>query len=137
MWQMKPPYRRAARWQSTAIEYSVEIDSDAEPTELDMLLRRVDAVAEIRTEVPFEKLLGQKVTVKIHPKAGDRFFNGIVTYFGKIGLSMNHTRYVAVLNPKLTLFDYARDCRVAVRDIGYPDYAFSFLGFRVVLPPGQ
>jgi len=34
-------------WQSTAIEYSVEIDSDAEPTELDMLLRRVDAVAEI------------------------------------------------------------------------------------------
>jgi type VI secretion system secreted protein VgrG len=25
---------------------------------------------------------------------------------------MNHTRYVAVLNPKLTLFDYARDCRI-------------------------
>ena len=52
-------------------------------------------------------------TVHIKLDTGDtRFFNGIVTYFGKVGLSMNHTRYVAVLNPKLTLFDYARDCRI-------------------------
>jgi hypothetical protein len=34
-------------WHSNGIEYWVEIDSDAEPAELDTLLRRVDAVAEI------------------------------------------------------------------------------------------
>jgi len=34
-------------WHSTGIEYWVEIDCDAEPSELDSLLRRVDAVAEI------------------------------------------------------------------------------------------
>jgi len=34
-------------WHSTGIEYWVEIDCDAEPSEVDALLRRVDAVAEI------------------------------------------------------------------------------------------
>ncbi len=64
-------------------------------------------------DIPVDKVLGQSLTVHIKLDTGDtRFFNGIVTYFGKVGLSMNHTRYVAVLNPKLTLFDYARDCRI-------------------------
>ena len=34
-------------WHSTGIKYWVEIDCDAPPSELDELLRRVDAVAEI------------------------------------------------------------------------------------------
>lgn len=34
-------------WHSTGIEYWVELDSDADPAELDALLRRVDDVAEI------------------------------------------------------------------------------------------
>ena len=34
-------------WHSTGIEYWIEIDSDAERAQLDALLRRVDAVAEI------------------------------------------------------------------------------------------
>jgi type VI secretion system secreted protein VgrG len=64
-------------------------------------------------DIPVDKVLGQSLTVHVKLDTGDtRFFNGIVTYFGKIGLSMNHTRYVAVLHPKLTLFDYARDCRI-------------------------
>ena len=64
-------------------------------------------------DIPVDKVLGQSLTVHIRLDTGDtRFFNGIVTYFGKLGLSMNHTRYVAVLNPKLALFDYARDCRI-------------------------
>jgi type VI secretion system secreted protein VgrG len=64
-------------------------------------------------DIPVDKVLGQSLTVHLKLDTGDtRFFNGIVTYFGKVGLSMHHTRYVAVLNPKLTLFDYARDCRI-------------------------
>jgi type VI secretion system secreted protein VgrG len=64
-------------------------------------------------DIPVDKVLGQSLTVHLKLDSGDtRFFNGIVTYFGKVGLSMNHTRYVAILNPKLTLFDYARDCRI-------------------------
>ena len=64
-------------------------------------------------DIPVDKVLGQSLTVHIKLDTGDtRFFSGIVTYFGKVGLSMNHTRYVAVLNPKLTLFDHARDCRI-------------------------
>src|ERR1017187_8730130 len=44
-------------------------------------------------DIPVDKVLGQALTVHIKLDTGDtRFFNGIVTYFGKIGLSMNHTR---------------------------------------------
>ena len=64
-------------------------------------------------DIPVEKVLGQSLTVQLKLDTGDpRFFNGIVTYFAKLGVSMRHTRYVAVLNPKLTLFDCARDCRI-------------------------
>jgi type VI secretion system secreted protein VgrG len=64
-------------------------------------------------DIAVDKVLGQSLTVHLKLDTGDtRFFNGIVTYFSKVGLSMHHTRYVAVLNPKLTLFDYARDCRI-------------------------
>ena len=63
--------------------------------------------------ISVDKVLGQSLTVQIKLDGGGyRYFNGIVHYFAKTGLSMHHTRYVAVLNPKLTLFDYARDCRI-------------------------
>lgn len=63
--------------------------------------------------IAVDKVLGQSLTVQIKLDTGDtRFFNGVVTYFAKAGLSMRHARYVAVLNPKLTLFDYTRDCRI-------------------------
>ncbi|HEX7508980.1 MAG TPA: type VI secretion system tip protein TssI/VgrG [Polyangia bacterium] len=64
-------------------------------------------------DIPVDKVLGQSLTVHVKLDSGDtRFFNGIVTYFAKKGLSMRHTRYVAVLNPRLTIFDCARDCRI-------------------------
>jgi len=64
-------------------------------------------------EIPVDKVLGQSLTVHLKLDTGDtRFFNGVVTYFAKIGMSRHHTRYVAVLNPRLTLFDSARDCRI-------------------------
>jgi type VI secretion system secreted protein VgrG len=64
-------------------------------------------------DIPVDKVLGQSLTVQIKLDTGDtRFFNGVVTYFAKRGMSMQHTRYVVVLGPKLTLFDCARDCRI-------------------------
>jgi type VI secretion system secreted protein VgrG len=63
--------------------------------------------------IPSKKVLGQSLTVHLKLDTGDyRFFNGIVTSFSKTGISMHHTRYAVVLNPKLTLFDYTRDCRI-------------------------
>ena len=63
--------------------------------------------------IPVDKVLGQSLTVHITLDSGaTRYFNGIVTYFAKTGMAMRHTRYVAILHPKLTLFDYTRDCRI-------------------------
>jgi type VI secretion system secreted protein VgrG len=63
--------------------------------------------------IPVDAVLGQPLTIQIKLDTGDfRNFNGVVTYFAKTGLSVRHTRYAAILNPTLTLFDYARDCRI-------------------------
>src|ERR1017187_10387682 len=61
-------------------------------------------------DIPVDKVLGQSLTVHIKLDTGDtRVFNGVVTYFARRGMARRHTRYVAVLTPKLTLFDCARD----------------------------
>jgi type VI secretion system secreted protein VgrG len=73
--------------------------------------------------------LGQSLTVRIRLPSGDRFFNGIVTYFAKTGYAMNHTRYAAVVNPKLALFDYTRDCRIFFKSKA-PDLVKEVLGKR-------
>jgi type VI secretion system secreted protein VgrG len=58
-------------------------------------------------------VLGQPMTIRITLDTGAfRFFNGVVTYFAKTGMTVRHARYAAVLNPKLTLLDYTRDCRI-------------------------
>jgi type VI secretion system secreted protein VgrG len=80
--------------------------------------------------IPVDAVLGQSLTVHIKLDSGDtRYFNGIVTYFAKSGLAMKHTRYVAVLNPMLTLFDYTRDCRILFNDDA-PTHAFTVLSLR-------
>jgi type VI secretion system secreted protein VgrG len=77
-----------------------------------------------------DKVLGQSLTVHIKLDTGDvRYWNGIVTYFAKTGLAMKHTRYVAILNPKLSLFDYTRDCRIFF-DEDAPTHATDVLGLR-------
>jgi len=65
------------------------------------------------SNIPVDKVLGQSLTVHLALDAGgERFFNGIVTYFAKTGMTLRHTRYVAIVNPTLSLFDYTRDCRI-------------------------
>jgi len=74
-----------------------------------------------------DTLLGQVMTIRITLDAGAfRFFTGVVTYFAKTGLTVRHTRYAAVLNPKLTLLDYTRDCRIFF-DAKAPDLAAELL----------
>jgi len=77
------------------------------PYHFDLTLLSDDA------NIPASKVLGQSLTVHLKLDTGDwRYFNGVVTYFAKTGLAMKHTRYRLILNPKLTLFDYTRDCRI-------------------------
>jgi type VI secretion system secreted protein VgrG len=77
-----------------------------------------------------DKVLGQSLTVHIKLDTGDvRYWNGIVTYFAKTGLAMKHTRYVAILSPKLALFDYTRDCRILF-DEDAPTHATDVLAKR-------
>ena len=80
--------------------------------------------------IPVDKVLGQSLTVHIKLDTGNtRFFNGIVTYFAKTGIAMSHTRYVAIVNPMLTLFDYTRDCRILFDDDA-PTHSFTVLSLR-------
>jgi type VI secretion system secreted protein VgrG len=80
--------------------------------------------------IPVGDVLGQSLTVHITLDTGaTRYWNGIVTYFAKAGMAMKHTRYVAVLNPKLSLFDYTRDCRIHFED-NAPTHATNVLAAR-------
>jgi len=81
------------------------------------------------SEIPVDKVLGQPLTIQIRLPSGDRFFGGVVTYFAKTGYAMNHTRYAAVVNPKLALFDYASDCRIFFNGKA-PDLAKEVLAKR-------
>jgi type VI secretion system secreted protein VgrG len=83
-----------------------------------------------RSNIPVRDVLGHSLTIHIKLDNGEtRCFNGIVTYFAKTGMAMRHTRYVAVLCPKLSLFDYTRDCRILF-DGNVPKHVTDLLGKR-------
>ena len=80
--------------------------------------------------LPASQVLGQPLTVHIKLDTGEwRYFHGIVTSFSKTGMAMRHTRYVAIVNPMFTLFDYTRDCRIFF-DMTVPDLVKEVLGLR-------
>ena len=63
------------------------------------------------SNIAMDEVLGQPLAIRIEIKPSRyRYFHGIVTYFAKIGLTMSHTRYRAIVNPKLSLLGY-RQCR--------------------------
>jgi type VI secretion system secreted protein VgrG len=65
------------------------------------------------SNIAMDEVLGQPLAIRIEIQPGRyRYFHGIVTYFAKIGLTMSRTRYRAIVNPKLSLFSYTRDCRI-------------------------
>jgi type VI secretion system secreted protein VgrG len=83
-----------------------------------------------KPNIPVKDVLGHSLTIHIKLDTGEtRYFNGIVTYFAKAGLAMKHTRYLAVLCPKTTLFDYTRDCRILF-DGDVPKHVTDLLGKR-------
>ena len=80
--------------------------------------------------IAVDSVLGQMLTVHLKLDTGTtRFFTGIVTYFAKAGLAARHTRYLAVLQPMLKVFDYTRDCRIFF-DMNAPDLATDVLAQR-------
>jgi len=68
--------------------------------------------------IPVTDLLGKPLTVcidvtpKTSPEHRLRYFDGIVTYFAKVGGTIRHTRYSVVLSPTLSRLDYAHNCRI-------------------------
>ncbi len=87
------------------------------PYSYDLTLLSEDA------NIAANKVLGQAITVEIKlDGGGTRNFSGIVTYFAKIGITVRHTRYAALVRPKLSLLDYTRDCRIFF-DAKAPDLA--------------
>jgi type VI secretion system secreted protein VgrG len=66
---------------------------------------QLDLVAENRSEVPFDKLMGQKVGVEIVlPGGGKRHFNGIVKSFRQGRRDFTFTYYRAEIVPQLWLW---------------------------------
>jgi type VI secretion system secreted protein VgrG len=60
-----------------------------------------------------DDVIGKPLAVGIKLNTGsERFFHGIVTDFRKVGMTRLHTRYLARLQPQLSLFDHTRDCRI-------------------------
>jgi type VI secretion system secreted protein VgrG len=74
-----------------------------------------------------DQVLGQMLTIRIKLDSGAfRYFTGIVTYFAKTGIAVQHTRYAAVLHPRFTLLDYTRDCRIYF-DVKGPELAAKLM----------
>ena len=58
-------------------------------------------------------VLGKPLAVCIQLNTGkERFFHGIVTRFSKGGATQLYTRYAAEIRPRLSLLDFAADCRI-------------------------
>lgn len=65
---------------------------------------QLDALAESRTDIAFDKLLGRTATVEVElPGGSKRYFNGIVNRCGQAGRDMTFTSYRLELVPQLWL----------------------------------
>src|SRR5262249_21347280 len=66
---------------------------------------QLDLLADNGREVPFDRLLGQPVTVRLAlPGGGHRYFHGIVSRFSEGGRDFHFTRYRAEVVPQLWLW---------------------------------
>jgi len=59
----------------------------------------VDVVAENRTQVEFDKLLGQKASLKLKTVKGERYFNGVVNAVSQGGRDERYTEFRLELVP--------------------------------------
>jgi type VI secretion system secreted protein VgrG len=64
-------------------------------------------------EIAMDDVLGQPMTVKLLTRdEGERFFNGLVSRFSRVGADHEYTRYRAVLRPWLWFLTRTADCRI-------------------------
>src|SRR5262245_9253402 len=61
---------------------------------------RLDLVAEIQTDVAFDKLLGQKVTVSLRLPKGERYFHGICNRVAQGGRNQDVISYSMEIVPQ-------------------------------------
>jgi type VI secretion system secreted protein VgrG len=89
---------------------------------------QVDVVAEINTEVPFDKLLGQPITIRLNaPEGKKRFFNGIGSRVSEGKRDHNFTSYRLEVVPKLWLLTRKAQSRI-FQQISVPDILKKVLG---------
>ena len=72
---------------------------------------RLDMVSE-RGDVNLDKILGQRVTIKMEVQDGTRYFTAYVTRFAQAGMYGRYYVYRAVLKPWLWFLTRTADCRI-------------------------
>src|SRR5262249_20655538 len=74
---------------------------------------RLDLVAENATDIPFDRLLGQRFTVRLElPGGGQRHFNGTCVRFSQAERDQVFTAYHAELVPELWLLSKRAQSRI-------------------------
>ncbi len=87
-------------------------------------------LASERSDITYEQLAGQNITVAIRSSDGaERFFNGIIVAFspGAISEKEGYSVYSAVMQPTLWLLTQCYDCRI-FQDKSVPDIIKLVLG---------
>ncbi len=72
----------------------------------------LEVIAELGTDVSFDKLLGQNVTLTVQRRTGKRYFSGIVRRIQQGNRSYSYVRYRMELVPKFWLLTRIRRSRI-------------------------
>jgi type VI secretion system secreted protein VgrG len=92
---------------------------------------QLDLISE-NPAIPFDQILGQRVTLRMALADGnDRYINGVVSRFGQAGRDTRVTYYEAEVVPWLWRLTLRQDCRI-FQDMRVPDIItalFEELGF--------
>ncbi|MBI3411156.1 MAG: type VI secretion system tip protein VgrG [Planctomycetes bacterium] len=81
----------------------------------------LDLVASSRSEIPFERLMGQRMTVELRrPRGQSRYFSGIVSRFSQGHSDLEFTEYQAELVPDMWLLTKRHRSRI-FQHLSVPD----------------
>jgi len=65
-----------------------------------------------KTDIDFKEIVGQRVTVGLELKSGERYFDGYVTEFSYSATHGHYATYHAVIRPWLWFLTRTADCRI-------------------------
>ncbi len=81
----------------------------------------IEVVAEKGTDAPFDKILGQSITIRLNlPENKKRFFNGICSKFSRADIGTKFTSYRLEMVPKLWLLTLQSQSRI-FQHLSVPD----------------